>query len=90
MMALYESGLMTDCQGGENNGRVMSNDYVVRKLEKLCTINDVTSSKKALSETVSFPLWEGFNSRKCGVAMFIQNESHQIFGCQSFSLPEKL
>jgi len=89
MVALYESGLVTDCPRGENKGRVLSNDYVVRKLEKLCTVKDI-SAKKTVSGTVNFPLWQGFNSSKCGLAVFVQNSSHQIFGSQSFQLPEDI
>ncbi|QCD87355.1 uncharacterized protein LOC114168507 [Vigna unguiculata] len=89
MVALYESGLVTDVPRGENKGRVVSNDYVVRKLEKLCTVKDI-SHKKTVSGTVNFPLWEGFNSSKCGLAVFVQDTSHQILGSQSFQLPEDI
>jgi len=89
MVALHESGLVTDCPRGENKGRVLSNDYVVRKLEKLCTVKDI-SAKKTVSGTVTFPLWQGFNSSKCGLAVFVQNSSHQIFGSQSFQLPDDI
>ncbi|KAH9650982.1 Membrane lipoprotein lipid attachment site-like protein [Citrus sinensis] len=89
MVALYESGLVTNCPAGENKGRVLSNDYVVRKLEKLCTVKDI-SPKKHVSGTVTFPLWEGFNSGKCGVAVFVQNNSHHIFGSQNFQLPDNI
>ncbi|KAI6687358.1 hypothetical protein NL676_024186 [Syzygium grande] len=89
MVALYESGLVTDVSKGENKGRVLSNDFVVRKLEKLCSIKDV-SAKKTVSGTVSFPLWEGFNSSKCGIAVFVQNSGYQIFGSQNFSLPHNV
>ncbi|KAG5047252.1 hypothetical protein JHK86_016658 [Glycine max] len=50
LVALYENGLVTDCPRGENKGRVLSNDYVVRKLEKLCTVKDITA-KKTVSGT---------------------------------------
>ncbi|KAF7836779.1 putative membrane lipoprotein lipid attachment site-like protein [Senna tora] len=89
MVALYESGLVNDCERGENRGRVLSNDYVVRKLEKLCNVKDI-SAKKTVSGTVNFPLWEGFNASKCGVALFVQNNSHQMFGSQSFQLPRDI
>ena len=89
MVALYENGLVTDCPRGENKGRVLSNDYVVRKLEKLCTENNI-SVKKTVTGTVNFPLWGGFNSSKCGIAVFVQSPSHQIFGSQSFQLPDDI
>lgn len=89
MVALYESGLVTDCQKGDNKEKVISNDFVVRRLEKLCFVKDL-SPKKIISGTVNFSLWEGFISSKCGVAVFVQNSSHQIFGSQDFRLPENL
>lgn len=89
MVALYECSLVTDCPRGENKGRVISNDYVVRKLEKLCNVKDI-SAKKTVTGTVNFTLWEGFNSSKCGVALFVQSSSHQIFGSQSFQLPDDI
>ncbi|XP_050370412.1 uncharacterized protein LOC126788455 [Argentina anserina] len=87
MVALYESGLVTNCPSGENKGRVLSNDYVVRRLEKLCTVKDVPA-KKTISGTVTFPLWESFNATKCGMIVFIQSSSHQIYSSQKFQLPE--
>ncbi|KAM1306504.1 hypothetical protein ACFX2H_008879 [Malus domestica] len=87
MVALYENGLITDCPKGENQGRVLSNDFVVRQLEKLCTIKDI-AAKKTISGTINFSLWDGYNSAKCGMALFIHNLSHQIFGLQDFQLPD--
>ncbi|XVE50401.1 hypothetical protein DITRI_Ditri01bG0159800 [Diplodiscus trichospermus] len=89
MVALYESGLVNDCPAGENKGKVLSNDFVVRKLEKLCTVKNI-SAKKTVSGTVTFTLWDSFNSSKCAVAVFVQNSSHQIFGSQNFQLPDDI
>ncbi|GAB2284584.1 hypothetical protein Dimus_019041 [Dionaea muscipula] len=90
MVALYESGLVTDCAKGENKGRVLSNDFVVRRLEKLCFVKDI-SAKKTISGTLSFLLWEGFNPTKSGIVVFLQNSSsHHIFGSQRFELPADL
>ncbi|XP_050215523.1 uncharacterized protein LOC126666714 [Mercurialis annua] len=89
MVALYENGLVTDCPKGENKNRVLSSDYVVRNLQKLITVKDI-SPKKTISGTLTFPLWQGFNSTKCGIAVFVQDNSHQIFGSQSFQLPDTI
>ncbi|KAF3623916.1 putative dynein light chain LC6, flagellar outer arm-like [Capsicum annuum] len=89
MIALYECGLVTDITTGENKGKMLANDYVVRKVEKLCSVKDITA-KKTISGTVTFSLWDGFNSSKCGVALFVETGSHQICGSQNFKLPEKL
>ncbi|CAN4102832.1 unnamed protein product [Withania somnifera] len=89
MIALYECGLVTDITTGENKGKMLANDYVVRKLEKLCYVKDITA-KKTISGTVNFSLWDGFSSSKCGVALFVEIGSHQICGSQNFKLPENL
>ncbi|XP_022976560.1 uncharacterized protein LOC111476918 [Cucurbita maxima] len=89
MVALYESGLITDCLAGENKGRVLANDFVVRRLEKFCSVKD-TSAKKTVSGSLTLTLWEGFEGSKCVVAVFVQNNSHHIFGFQSFELPEDI
>ncbi|KAK2984726.1 hypothetical protein RJ640_004551 [Escallonia rubra] len=89
MVALCENGLVTDCPKGVNKGRVLANDFVVRRLGKLCSVKDI-SAKKTITGTVNFPLWEGFTSSKCGIAVFAQNSSHHVFGSQNFQLPEGL
>ncbi|GLT83403.1 hypothetical protein SLE2022_016940 [Rubroshorea leprosula] len=87
MLALYENRLVNDCPSGENKGKVLVNDFVVRKLEKVCTVKDM-NAKKTVTGTVTLTLWDGFNSSKCGVAIFLQNKAHQIFGSQNFQLPD--
>lgn len=89
MVALYENSLVTDCTNGENKGRVLPNDFVVRKFQKLCSVKDI-SAKKTVTGTVNFSVWERFNGSKCCVAVFVQNSSHQIFGVQNFPLPDDL
>ncbi|KAI3769223.1 hypothetical protein L6452_00323 [Arctium lappa] len=90
MVALYESGLVTDCQNGENKGRMLANDFVVRKLTKLCSVNNVPP-KKTLTGTLDFSLWQGFNSAKCGVVVFVQQHgSRHIFGSQRIPLPANI
>ncbi|KAG6469281.1 uncharacterized protein LOC122035018 [Zingiber officinale] len=89
MVALYESGLVTDCDGGENKGRMLNNDYVVRRLEKLVSVEDV-AAKNIVSGAVEFALWEGFNAAKCGVLLFMQSESLQTFGVQQIQIPDTI
>ncbi|KAK4398421.1 hypothetical protein Sango_1317600 [Sesamum angolense] len=84
MVALYECSLVTDCVDGANKGRVLANDYVVRRLEKLCSVHDI-SPKKSISGTLNFPLWEGFNAAKCGVSVFVESPSHLIYFFSSSS-----
>lgn len=89
MVAVYQSGLVTDVDNGENKGRILSNDYVVRHLEKLATVKGVPA-KKTISGTVNFTLWEGFNAVKCGIVVFMQNPSLHITGAQQLAFPVNL
>eukprot|EP00253_Pinus_taeda_P017371 PITA_17371 len=88
LVALYENGLVTDCTKGENKGRVLTNDFVVRCLEKACTVKDV-SARKTVTGKVTFNLWEGYSRSKCGLVMFFQNASTlEIQGAQSLEFPD--
>lgn len=89
MVALYESGLVTSCSGGVNDGRVLANNYVVRRLDKLCSVRDISGLKK-ISGELSFPIWEGFDTAKCGLVIFVEAPSHRILGSQSIKLPKNL
>ncbi|CAL5083491.1 unnamed protein product [Urochloa decumbens] len=88
--ALYESGLVTDCGRGENKGKSLLNDHVVRRMEKVAAVREGASAKKAVSGTVQFPLWDGFRATKCGVVLFVQNAALQVLGVQHFDLPDNL
>ncbi|XP_008812646.2 uncharacterized protein LOC103723499 [Phoenix dactylifera] len=87
MVALYENGLVTDCSKGENKGKVLPNDHVVRRMVKLLSVKDA-SAKKNLSGSVQFPLWDGFDPAKCGLVLFVQNASLHTFGVQHFQIPD--
>ncbi|CAL5072149.1 unnamed protein product [Urochloa decumbens] len=88
--ALYESGLVTDCGRGENKGKSLLNDHVVRRMEKVAAVREGASAKKAVSGTVQFPLWDGFRAAKCGVVLFVQNAALQVLGVQHFDLPDNV
>ncbi|KAH9323847.1 hypothetical protein KI387_018486 [Taxus chinensis] len=89
-VALYENGHVTDCVKGENKGRVLTNDFVVKGLEKACTVRDI-SARKTVTGKVTFNLWEGFSRNKCGLVMFFQKTSSmEIQGAQNLTLPENI
>nr|CAB3458317.1 unnamed protein product [Digitaria exilis] len=90
MVALYESGLVTDCGRGENKGKSLLNDHVVRRMEKVAAVKEGASAKKAVSGSVQFALWDGFRAAKCGVVLFVQNAAHQVLGVQHFDLPDNI
>ncbi|KAG6482193.1 uncharacterized protein LOC122017924 [Zingiber officinale] len=89
MVALYESGLVTECAQGENRGRVLTNDFVVRRLEKLSHVKNM-SPKKKVSGSVRFALWEGFDAANCGLLVFVQNGSLHTFGIQQLQIPDAI
>lgn len=90
LVALYESGLVTDCGRGENKGKSLLNDHVVRRLEKVAAVREGASAKKTVSGTVQFPLWDGFRATKCGLVLFVQNAALQVLGVQHFDLPDNV
>jgi len=90
LAALYESGLVTDCGRGENKGKSLLNDHVVRRLEKVAAVREGASAKKTVSGTVQFALWDGFRAAKCGVVLFVQNAALQVLGVQHFDLPDNV
>ena len=90
MVALYQSGLVTNCRNGDNKDRIIANDFVVRKLGKLCS-GEKLPPKKTITGTLDFAIWEGFSSDKCGIVVFVQQHgSHHIFGSQRIQLPANL
>ncbi|KAL5199045.1 hypothetical protein ABZP36_002557 [Zizania latifolia] len=90
LVALYESGLVTDCGRGENKGKSLLNDHVVRRLEKVAAVRDGASARKSVSGTVQFPLWDAFRASRCGLVLFVQNAALQVLGVQHFDLPDNV
>lgn len=90
LVALYESGVITDCGRGENKGKSLLNDHVVRRLEKVAAVRDGASARKAVSGSVQFPLWDDFRATKCGLVLFVQNSALQVLGVQHFDLPDNV
>lgn len=90
MVALYENGLVTECTAGENRGKLLTNEYVVRGLETACTLQEGVP-KKPVSGQVLFELWPGFSTSTTGIVIFLQNPtSKEIYGAEHFQLPVTL
>lgn len=88
LVAMFENGQVTDCSKGENRGRVLTNDFVVKSLEKACTVQN-QQAKKLMKGQVSFKLWESYSKAKCGMAVFFQNSSSmEVYGAQHLELPD--
>lgn len=65
VLALYEDGISTKVPAGENAGRTIDNDAIVRRLLRVAT--------GSVDTTVSIPLDKGWNAARLGVAVFLQD-----------------
>lgn len=82
MVALYETGLSTAVGRGENGGRTLRNDYVVRRLQRA---GGVRASSK---QETSVKLEAGWNRANLGVAAFLQDPGTlEIRGASARALP---
>lgn len=90
MVAIYQNGEVTNCTAGENRGKILTNEYVVRGLEKACTVQD-WPAKKTIRGRVRFVLWDGFVRAKCGLVVFLQNPiTLEIHGAELVELPDSI
>jgi len=69
-VALYENGLVTNVQAGENVGRTLKHDYVVRKLFGAYQINNLNQFNK------SFNLGKAWQAKEAGAAIFVQDSTN--------------
>jgi hypothetical protein len=69
-LALYENGLVTNVQAGENVGRQLKHDYVVRKLFGAYQINSLNQFNK------NFTLGESWKNKDAGAVIFIQDSTN--------------
>lgn len=69
-VALYQNNLVTKVKAGENNGRELKHDYVVRKLFGAYQINNQNSFNK------SFTLKSEWKKRDAGAVIFVQDASN--------------
>jgi hypothetical protein len=80
-IALYENGLSTQVKAGENSGRTLKHDYVVREL-----VGPLTLEAGGLDVSRSMPLRPEWQRRNLGVAAFVQ-ESGNGEVLQALALP---
>lgn len=69
-IALYENGLLTQVKAGENNGRELKHDYVVRKLFGAYQINSLNEFNK------SFNLGKSWQGKDAGAVIFVQDSTN--------------
>jgi hypothetical protein len=69
MLALFENGLLTHVSRGENEGRALRNDFVVRRLVDLGPLESGKTLRLRTEEPWD-PGWKKFNA---GAALFLQD-----------------
>jgi hypothetical protein len=71
MVALFETGLETEIESGENARRTLHNDFVVRRLEGVSKLAGKVGERK--SETLSWRPHREWRKENLGVVAFLQN-----------------
>jgi len=86
MIAIYETGLSTAVERGENGGRTLHDDVVVRALTRATRIS--AGGPAQARGTAEMTLEKGWNRGGLGVAAFLQDPwSLEIFGAAAMALP---
>jgi hypothetical protein len=73
MLAIYESGLVTQVGRGENGGKTLRNDRVVRSLERVARIGKRNAPAERYEATAK--LASGWIRDRVGVAVILQDAS---------------
>jgi hypothetical protein len=71
MVALYESGLVTPVAGGENRGRTLRDDFVVRRLERAFALRPEAGARA--ERVLELRPGRGSVRANLGVAAFLQD-----------------
>jgi hypothetical protein len=71
MLALYETGLVTAVGRGENEGRTLRDDYVVRRLVRAARLSGSEFGRTHYDTSVS--LEKGWDRSHLGIAAFLQD-----------------
>lgn len=71
MVAVFESGLVTPVERGENDGATLRNDYVVRRLERAGRLRPGDPERS--QHSVDLKLAEDWRPAELGVAAFLQD-----------------
>jgi len=77
MLALFQTGLETDVPRGENAGRHLANDYVVRRLTRVAELSPETPR---VEESLRLPVDPEWGAGDLGVAAFLQNPKKLSIG----------
>ncbi len=72
-VALYENNLVSNVTAGENDGRTLQHDYVVRKMFAISFLGE-----KNLSKQVTMQIQSDWNKNNLGIAVFVQQSSDGV------------
>jgi hypothetical protein len=79
-VALYENGVTTSVASGENAGRKLTNDFVVRAMK----------TAPAGAKSITLPLDARWRTQQLGVAVFLQDpKSLAIYGAAASNAPAR-
>ena len=85
MLAVYENGLVTEVRRGENGGRTLNNNFVVRSLRRGARL---TPGEPRQSHSEILSLAKGWKRSAAGVVAFLQDpKSLEIHGAVAQPLP---
>ncbi|MGE0454490.1 MAG: DUF1223 domain-containing protein [Vicinamibacteria bacterium] len=70
-VALFESGLVTQVERGENAGRTLRNDFIVRWLETAFSLASVAGTRR--QGLLDLKLERGWKAENLGLAAFLQD-----------------
>ncbi|MGZ8251602.1 MAG: DUF1223 domain-containing protein, partial [Methylophilaceae bacterium] len=73
-IVVYENNLSSEVKAGENSGRQLRHDYVVRELYGPYRVDEVSGSEWRLELTLN-NVWK---NRDTGIAAFVQNRSNGL------------
>jgi hypothetical protein len=82
MLAEFETGLVTSVGKGENGGRTLHNEYVVRQLERCAKL--AAGGPAHTENRAAMTLEKDWSQRRLGIAAFLQDpKSLEIYGAAS-------
>lgn len=82
-LVVFENKLVSNVDAGENDGRRLKHDYVVRRLLKY----PFAEGRKAFERQLSLPMNKDWNRQNLGLALFVQdNRSGEILQAMAHAI----